>query len=105
MYETQIAAGMALLDEQDPGWRESIDTATLTLRDGCDCVLGQRYGVFGDGLTALGITHYDMSAYGFSLPPLHIEDIDEWVQQRDAQWEQLTAEWRQALAQPGGGDG
>jgi hypothetical protein len=40
----RVAAGAQLLDEQVPGWYRQIDTSTLDMADGCNCICGQLAG-------------------------------------------------------------
>jgi len=37
----RVALGAAWLDAAYPGWRDRVDVDRLTLKDSCDCVLGQ----------------------------------------------------------------
>ena len=41
MFEKQIAAGMAYLDEHDPGWLDKIDLGQLDIMSCKKCVIGQ----------------------------------------------------------------
>jgi len=89
-YPKFVARGMALLDEQRPGWLDRIDLATLAMHDPCHCIVGQEFGdgvsnddgIYGDGLEALGVAD-DPDGYGF----------DAWDQ--DA----LGTEWRRAITE------
>lgn len=50
-----VANGVLILDDYfGPGWRENIDTATLDLDSLRDCILGQLFGHYCDGLAMLG---------------------------------------------------
>lgn len=40
----RVAAGMALLDDKSPGWDQRIDLATLEMRHGDRCIIGQAFG-------------------------------------------------------------
>lgn len=40
-YRERVKAGAAWLDENQPGWRDRVDAVRLSLRSGCDCILGQ----------------------------------------------------------------
>ena len=46
-------AGAVLLDAEYPGWAEEIDLDTLDMGDCIECVLGQLYGDYMDGMAAL----------------------------------------------------
>ena len=99
MYETQIAAGIALLDQyhETPNWVWDIPTDDrLDLRSCHTCVLGFDFKEYGRGLKALNLTEssplsepaLDAANYGFNLP---------WGSGSRAQWDNLTREWRKAL--------
>ena len=61
----RVARGAALLDAKRPGWEHEIDLRRLDLGSWCDCVVGQLFGDYSDGLGALGI-HYWGISHGFS---------------------------------------
>ena len=46
--ETRVAQGVALLDEQLPGWVDRIDLDTLNLASPCRCILGQTWDEWSD---------------------------------------------------------
>lgn len=76
--------GAALLDERLPGWRRHIDPDTLRLEDGCNCILGQLFGDYGDAVDILAIS--DPRRYGFTQPNPRTT------------WERLTDAWKKVLA-------
>lgn len=45
-----IKKGMALLDKKKPGWEQHINLLHLNIGDSYECVLGQLYGSFQDGI-------------------------------------------------------
>ena len=45
--------GAELLDEKRPGWAAAIDRKRLDMGSVCNCVLGQLYKDFSDGLNAI----------------------------------------------------
>lgn len=54
--DERVRRGAAYLDEHGPDqWRDHIDLDRLDIGDGCDCVLGQLYGSFADGVGELSI--------------------------------------------------
>lgn len=89
VFETQIAAGMVILDEKLPGWRELINPVILNQNSDTDCVLGQ----IGKA-KEWGCIHDVASKLGFRIP-LDTERLgfatrhNFWV---------LTREWQIALA-------
>lgn len=86
MFETQIAKGMALLDQKRPGWETEINLNRLDISHCYHCVLGQIYGEFAYGINTLEIEEDAARFYGFAYP-------------NSMQWDQLTNEWRAAIAQ------
>lgn len=58
----RVLRGAELLDEQHAGWALKIDTAKLDLGCCYQCILGQLYGVFSDGLVALNLEDDDADA-------------------------------------------
>jgi hypothetical protein len=89
-----VANGIALLDAKGPsGWRAKVNLDTLNMRSAYDCILGQVYGEYGDGLTEVFSTAYavmsDRWSHGFSAR--YHDDYDA-----------LTAAWREALSAPVG---
>jgi hypothetical protein len=52
----RVAAGAALLDEKIPGWRDEINIKTLDLVSFRQCILGQLFGHYRDGLEALDVS-------------------------------------------------
>ena len=66
MQETikqRVALGARILDEKCPGWREKIDLANFALTGCRQCVLGQLYGLYTNGIHELGIC--DAAICGF----------------------------------------
>jgi len=90
----RVAAGAALLDEREPGWAERLDLDRLDIMSSCDCVVGQRHGGYGAGLTALGLVE-ESSARDVELGfhwGARFEDIDPL----NAAWRALITERRAA---------
>lgn len=52
MYEPEVKRGAALLDGLDPNWATKIDLETLQMSVTCNCVLGQVFGGYEEGLAA-----------------------------------------------------
>lgn len=77
MYATQIAAGMAWMDENDvPEWKSLIDLDKLNLASLDACILGQRFeeqalttmrGGFGWAEETFGLSEEDMVRLGFDI--------------------------------------
>lgn len=49
----EVRAGVMLLDQRKPGWPQQVNAETLNLASAMECVLGQLYGSYADGLSAL----------------------------------------------------
>jgi hypothetical protein len=45
--------GAKLLDEMKPDWVQNIRLETLDIRDGSECVLGQIFGEYSDGINKI----------------------------------------------------
>jgi hypothetical protein len=80
-----VERGAQFLDERVPGWRERVVPEKLNLANDCDCIIGQTFGEYGDGLQLLGLDHRAARNFGF------------YVSGRQ-QWDALTAAWRKVLA-------
>jgi hypothetical protein len=91
MFETQVAAGMKLLDEKMPGWEGKINLDKLDLYNTEKCILGQLCGdYFCAGEVCRGAAV--RAAYGFTIlrDPQGMFDIFEG-------FTALTNEWREAI--------
>lgn len=56
--EDRVASGAYLLDLHAPGWREKINVDRLNVLSCQDCILGQVYGKYAEGMITLGIGDY-----------------------------------------------
>lgn len=82
----EIKAGMDLLDEEFPGWREIINPEQLDMGDCHQCILGQLFGEYFTGKREMGLTGTEPEEFGF----------EDWVGGNDRyQW--ITAAWKEAL--------
>lgn len=60
----QVQAGADLLDKHGPAdWRSRVDLSRLDILDPDNCILGQIYGDYNQGMKSLGIV--TGTAYGF----------------------------------------
>lgn len=97
----RVAAGVAWLDQHDPGWwREDaqgrgephesgpIDLGRLLMRNPCRCVLGFRWGHFGEA--PIGIA--ESVALGFDA-----EDRDGRAGSAERDYEALGVEWERVI--------
>lgn len=66
MYmEEDVKRGMALLDERKPDWRKYVKLATLDMNEPAQCILGQVYGNYYDGIDELALDSLIVMDYGF----------------------------------------
>lgn len=84
--EEKVAAGAMLCDMQDPWWYRKINRDLLQMQSCSLCIMGQLYGIFGEGLRILGITLGE--PYGFST---NIYSSDA-LENRKA-WKELKDLW------------
>lgn len=86
---SDVQAGVALLDERYPyaNWASLLDLDVLDMASHYDCVLGQLYGAYRFGLTALGLEWG--SAYGFTFGAFGAGDV--------MTHDELTVQWRHVV--------
>lgn len=96
MYETQIQAGMAFMDEHDvPEWKSLINLDKLSLASQDACILGQRFE-----LKAAGACGYFS---GFQWAQAYFELSEETLIRlgfdigQTGHYGYLTSEWIEAL--------
>lgn len=63
-----VAAGVELLDNHRPDWRQEVNSDQLDVFDADTCILGQVFGDFGEGLTQLdlSILSIEVFRHGFN---------------------------------------
>jgi len=99
----RVSAGIALLDEKVPNWRDKIDLETLNLRNTRNCVLGQVFKTPEDSwqsgydagreileLEGCGCCEDagpSPAEYGFDVDLFYIDDLDEEFDELQAEWE------------------
>lgn len=77
--EKEVRRGIALLNEKQPGWSDRIEREHLRMSNTDDCVLGQLYGDYYDGVDELEISGQEYE-YGFDLKRY---DVGEWEDLRN----------------------
>lgn len=72
MYEIEVRAGMAALDEHVPGWRDDVNPRLIMILSPWRCVLGQVYGsYFSDEANRfIKKINYAVVAHGFQVPEM-----------------------------------
>ena len=106
--EDQVRDGVAFLNTQVPGWRTRINLQVLDLRNNEDCILGQLFGGYEEGMHALGLSpawasllgffRHDNRGLGLLFAPMHEArgaENETWMERYDL----LTATWKQVLAE------
>ena len=96
--ELAVRHGAALLDRAMPGWRSAITVSRLDLLDLEECVLGQLYGSYGTGMTALfgtAATSENACLHGFDLPEADYRDWSD--DDRDRLYAPLNQLWRDVI--------
>ncbi len=93
--EGYVDAGIALLDEKCAfkDWRGKVDLERLNVRSSSDCILGQIYGCYGEGLHDLSFSKSSY-LYGFISGFMH------WGLEEEKEVEEILEEiWREKLCQ------
>jgi hypothetical protein len=93
----RVAKGTALLDEKLPGWWRAINLVRLELNDCQDCLLGQLFGDYDDGLPELGLSDRAAAESGFAEPGFLLERTD--YPSLGAEWVRVILARREAGAQ------
>lgn len=88
----RVKRGTTLLDCHIPDWPERIDLAELDLFSCSECMLGQLFGSYGSGLTAL-----DIRTHGLDDTEAIRHGFEANAVSRAEDYEKLTAEWRSVI--------
>ena len=101
----RVRAGMALLDEERPGWRDAINLDELDLQSCYKCILGQVFNEFMTGCSILGIEG-EAYSYGFDVDwQVTVEWNDVEVSdemQEEVIWNAYKETWVQEISCGGG---
>ncbi len=102
-YSDAVDAGVAVLDQKNPGWRGQVDLDILDMHNTRSCVLGQLYGSYWDGLEVLTGLHWlDNGSqirawaigHGLQVRPSDFDDMG--AMHRD--YEELNRLWGEKIA-------
>ena len=74
-----VQAGSQLLDKIEPSWASKINLSSLNLPTQCDCILGQIYGSYGEGLKKVHL--FSGGDHGFSSKITNQETIESNTKQ------------------------
>jgi hypothetical protein len=78
--QERVQAGVAFLNEHQPGWSKRISLAELDLSN-CDrCVLGQVFGSFEQGLETLDLGYLLARNLGFNSDGAYRKLTNAWVE-------------------------
>lgn len=81
-YGKRVEMGAALLDQHQPGWDSTVNLADINMARTSNCVLGQVFGSYYDGLRALGLDDSSeggaRTAYGFYIPTRTLDLFREY---------------------------
>ena len=105
VYRKHIARGMNLLEQKEPQWIERINVERLDINSYFDCVLGQVFGEFDEGVIKLeldlaGTANKTATSWSHGFRPILLEDgqrlTNLWVEtinaKRNPSLAQLTEE-------------
>ena len=99
MFEKEIDKGVALLDEHRPQWYLHVDLDALDLDHCGQCVMGQTFGYFADGIYRLiqvtdpGADFWGFAEdHGFSVDTDGHDAEEEYGVVHDM-YQTLTKEW------------
>lgn len=87
-YSQRVKRGVIFLNINHPGWDEEIDLNDLNLQSSCNCVLGQLYGTYANGMRKNGLWATDTIEKGFSL---------KTIDATQENWSALNAAWKEAI--------
>lgn len=89
--QEHVARGTALLDARKPGWAFHIDLVTLDMTSCYQCVLGQLYGRYSEGLERLDILDEGDWQHGFDAKTgTARRDVTEQIAEINRLWRDLV---------------
>jgi len=94
IFRDAVHRGAEVLDIVSPGWEREVELASLDMRSCFRCVLGQIFGSYDGGMSVLA------QKSGKSVDPLQFG----FTAMDDDDYNDLTREWRQAIALKRGPD-
>lgn len=92
--QKRIQAGIDLLDEYKPDWREHLWLDGLDMGSSSTGLLEQLYDSYTQGIHDLGLEPDDGYGYGFDIA------YECSMEENKRQWRELTTVWREALSDP-----
>lgn len=99
LFDRPVLKGAAFLDQTEPGWHTKIDRDRLDISSREDCVFGQLYGNYSNGLNKHFGNRWNpgpaelAARYGFNIP--------FWIPESFIHrfYTRLTETWRRHLAE------
>ncbi len=92
--QQRVQAGIALLDEHQPDWREHILIDGLDMDSNQDGLLEQVYKMpYIKAIRGLGLHITEGYEYGFDIT----DDGNDGEAENKRQWRELTDAWKQAI--------
>lgn len=89
-FSAEVKRGVQLLNREVTDWYDLINLDLLDILHGDQCVLGQLFGDYVDGLRELGLTAKESNAHGFCFG----YDLANYSY---AGWADLTEQWKSAI--------
>ena len=100
-YESEIAAGMDLLDDEYPGWENQVDWEKLDqgqdewTNNDCGCVLVHVFGSYVSGMDHLCLDDNDVVALGFDIK-IDIKKLNP-LSPNFREYGTLTSQWKESV--------
>lgn len=94
-----VQQGAAFLDQHVPEWAKKIDIYTLNMRDMQNCILGQLFGDWANGLAGFGNGWNWISEHGFILlyDTANENDLPAYWKLLKERYLALTEMWREEV--------
>ena len=102
MFEEQVSKGIEVLNRNRPNWRDKIDIEALDTNDWRDCVLGQVFGSYSDGMDALlpefSLTSEHCLSVAYTVFDMRTSFANDNGFDARENVRELTLEWKRVLA-------
>jgi hypothetical protein len=82
IFAENVRKGAIIMDGYHGGigWVDFVSTETLDMSDSFNCVLGQYFGNFGEGMQELGLTPDEIiEAYGFDALRVDLSRVENYA--------------------------
>jgi len=95
---SRVRAGVKLLDEELPGWEQRMNLASFDVWLARSCVLGQLFGHYRQGATALFGPEWDAEPAGYGFDVSYCDEGHETCRRLTRLWS-FAIRQRQAVSQ------